>query len=127
PRLGAAARRRFSRGADRLIAGLAMLLAALGHSEAEQLAASAFAEMVGALVLARGADSQESDAILEGSRVGLKARLGVAKRPAGQSSSRAACATSVPAPTSACSPTASTAVGAPVRTSKASISCACSN
>jgi TetR/AcrR family transcriptional repressor of nem operon len=79
PRLGVPARRRFSRGADRLIAGLAMLLSARGLPDAEALAASAFAEMVGALALARGAEPDASDAILEGSRVRLKARLALAK------------------------------------------------
>jgi len=77
PRLDVAARRRFSRGASRLISGIAMLLSALGKRGPESLASSAFAEMVGALVLARGADARESDSILEGSRVRLKARLGI--------------------------------------------------
>jgi TetR/AcrR family transcriptional repressor of nem operon len=79
PRLGSAARQRFGRGADRLIAGLAMLLSALGHADAERLAASAFAEMIGALLLARGSEPRASEAILEGSRVRLKARLSTAK------------------------------------------------
>lgn len=88
PRLGMAARRRFSRGTDRLIAGLAMLLSALGQPDAEALAASAVAEMVGALALARGTEPKESDAILEGSRVRLKARLGIATPLPGKSQRR---------------------------------------
>jgi TetR/AcrR family transcriptional repressor of nem operon len=75
PRLGDAARRRFARGADRLIDRLAVLLSALEHAEPRSLAASAFAEMVGALALARGAEAKDSDALLEGSRLRLKARL----------------------------------------------------
>ena len=77
PRLDVAARRRFSRGVRRLTSGIAALLSALGQKESESLANSAFAEMVGALVLARGADARESDSILEGSRTCLKARLGI--------------------------------------------------
>ncbi len=88
PRLGTAARRRFSRGVDRLVGGLAMLLSALGQTDAEALAASAVAEMVGALALARGAEPKESDAILEGSRIRLKARLGIAKPLPGKSARR---------------------------------------
>jgi TetR/AcrR family transcriptional repressor of nem operon len=88
PRLGSAARRRFSRGADRLIAGLAMSLSALRQPDAEALAASAFAEMVGALALARGAEPGESDAILEGSRIRLKARLGIGKPRPGKPARR---------------------------------------
>ena len=78
-RLDSAARGRFSRGADRLFAALAMFLSALGHADAESLAASAFAEMIGALLLARIVPSHESGAVLEGSRARLKARLGIAK------------------------------------------------
>jgi|GraSoi2013_115cm_1033766.scaffolds.fasta_scaffold30324_2 TetR/AcrR family transcriptional repressor of nem operon len=81
PRLGSSARRRFSRGAGRLTAGIAMLLSALGQADAESLASSAFAEMVGALLLSRGADPGESDAILEGSRSRLKTRLEIAGPP----------------------------------------------
>lgn len=78
PRLGAAARHRFARGASRLTSGIAMLLSAMERGDAESLASSAFAEMVGALVLARGAEPRESEAILEGSRRLLKERLGIA-------------------------------------------------
>jgi TetR/AcrR family transcriptional repressor of nem operon len=82
PRLEPAARRRFSRGADRLISGLAMLLSARGEPDADALAASAFAEMVGALALARGAEAKDSEVILEGSRLRLKARLGLGGKSA---------------------------------------------
>ena len=88
PRLGMAARRRFSRGVDRLVGGLAMLLSALGQTDAAALAASAVAEMVGALALARGAEPKESDAMLEGSRIRLKTRLGIAKPLPGKSQRR---------------------------------------
>ena len=88
PRLGMAARRRFARGVDRLVGGLAMLLSALGQTDAAALAASAVAEMVGALALARGAEPKESDAMLEGSRIRLKTRLGIAKPLPGKSQRR---------------------------------------
>jgi TetR/AcrR family transcriptional regulator, transcriptional repressor for nem operon len=78
-RLGSAARGRFSRGADRLVRSLAMLLSATGHAGTESLAASAFAEMIGALLLARSIPLQQSGAVLEGSRTQLQARLGIAK------------------------------------------------
>ena len=78
PRLSSPARRRFSRGADRLIAGIAMLLSALGHADAASLASSAFAEMMGALLLARGAEPKESEAILKASGVQLRTRLRIA-------------------------------------------------
>jgi TetR/AcrR family transcriptional repressor of nem operon len=75
-RLGSPARRRFAHGAAALTDGIAMLLSALGHTDAESLASSALAEMVGALLLARGiVDPKRSDAVLETSRDGLKARL----------------------------------------------------
>src|SRR5262249_48777036 len=61
PRLGPAARRRFSRGADRLISGLAMLLSARGEPDADALARSAFAQMGGALAPARGAGGTDSE------------------------------------------------------------------
>lgn len=83
PRLDVAARRQFARGVDRLMAGLAMRLSALGQADAEELAPSVFAEMVGALALARGVPPRESDAILAGSRNRLKARLGIAEPTSG--------------------------------------------
>ena len=82
PRLDPAARRRYTRGAGRLTSALAMLLSAIGRRDADALAKSAFAEMIGALVLARGADSADSDAILESSRTALRVRLGLDGTPA---------------------------------------------
>ncbi|HUN53065.1 MAG TPA: TetR/AcrR family transcriptional regulator [Candidatus Sulfotelmatobacter sp.] len=79
PRLGAPARRRFAQGVAALTAGLADRLARLGRADAEALAASALAEMAGALALARGvADAKQSNAILTHSRDSVKRRLGLA-------------------------------------------------
>ncbi len=78
PRLEAAAREQFGLGVGRLTAAVAGLLSALGHADPEGLASSAFAEMVGAVSLARGvADAAQSDAILKRSHGRLKARLGI--------------------------------------------------
>jgi TetR/AcrR family transcriptional repressor of nem operon len=80
PRLGVSARQQFAAGVAGLTARIAGLLSALGRSDAEVLANSALAEMVGALSLARGvADPKQSDAIIRASRNGLKLRLGVAE------------------------------------------------
>ena len=80
PRLGDAARRQFAAGVAGLTARIGGLLSALGRPDAEILASSALAEMVGALSLARGvADPKQSDAILKASRNGLKLRLGLAE------------------------------------------------
>jgi TetR/AcrR family transcriptional repressor of nem operon len=74
------ARQQFAAGVAGLTARIAGLLSALGRSDAEVLANSALAEMVGALSLARGvADPKQSDAIIRASRNGLKLRLGVAE------------------------------------------------
>jgi TetR/AcrR family transcriptional repressor of nem operon len=76
PRLGTAARRQFAAGVAGLTARIAGLLSTLGRPNAEMLASSALAEMVGALSLARGAgDPKQSDAILKASRDTLKLRL----------------------------------------------------
>jgi len=78
PRLPEAARARFTEGAARLPAGIAKLLKKLGAKNADALAASAIAEMVGALALARAIqDTEQSDRILRTSREMVKARLGV--------------------------------------------------
>jgi len=75
PRLGVAARQQFAAGVAGLTARLAGLFSALGRPDAEMLASSALAEMVGALSLARGvADPKQSDAILKASRDALKHR-----------------------------------------------------
>jgi TetR/AcrR family transcriptional repressor of nem operon len=72
------ARARFTEGADRLRGSIAGLLAAMGRDDAEALAASAIAEMVGAIALARATgDGPRSDEILAASRKALKARLGI--------------------------------------------------
>ena len=80
PRLGVAARQQFAAGVAALTARIGGLLSALGRPDAEMLASSALAEMVGALSLARGvADPKQSDAILKASGNGLKLRLGLAE------------------------------------------------
>ena len=77
-RMPASARARFSEGADRLRGSIAGLLAAMGRDDAETLAASAIAEMVGAIALARAAgDAARSDEILAATRGAVKARLGL--------------------------------------------------
>jgi len=50
-----------------------------GRADADDIASSVVAEMVGALALSRTvADASESDAILEASRRSIKARIGLA-------------------------------------------------
>jgi TetR/AcrR family transcriptional repressor of nem operon len=79
PRLPEAARARFTEGAARLPAGIARLLKKMGTKNADALASSAVAEMVGALALSRAiVDADQSDAILATSRDMIKARLAVA-------------------------------------------------
>ncbi len=81
PRLDRAARTAFALGAERLTAALARLIAGLGRRNAERLASSALAEMVGAISLARTIfDARRSNAVLEHSREALKRRLGIAER-----------------------------------------------
>jgi TetR/AcrR family transcriptional repressor of nem operon len=76
PRLTQAARVEYAKGVSHVTRRLAGLLAALGQSDAEAVAASALAEMVGAVVLARSvADPGQSDGILRASRHGLRKRL----------------------------------------------------
>jgi TetR/AcrR family transcriptional repressor of nem operon len=78
PRLPDAARARFTEGAERLMNALAKLLTKLGTENAEALASSAIAEMMGAVALARAiVDTPQSDSILSMSRQMVKARLGV--------------------------------------------------
>ena len=79
PRLAGAARAAFSLGAERLTEAVSRLIAALGHRDAEELASSALAEMVGAISLARAiADARRSNAVLKHSRDALKQRLRIA-------------------------------------------------
>lgn len=80
PRLDRAARTGFALGAARLTAVLARLIAGLGRRNAEGLASSALAEMVGAISLARTIlDARRSNAVLKHSREALKRRLGIAE------------------------------------------------
>ena len=76
PRLGVVARQQFAAGVAGLTVRIEGLLSTLGRPNAEMLASSALAEMVGALSLARGVgDPKQSDAILKASRDTLKLRL----------------------------------------------------
>jgi TetR/AcrR family transcriptional regulator, transcriptional repressor for nem operon len=78
PRLTAAARRQFAAGFGALAVAFSKLISAAGLPDAETLAPSVFAEMVGALTLARGtAGSKQSKAILETSRRSIASRLGL--------------------------------------------------
>jgi len=77
-RMPASARARFGEGAARLRSAIAGLLKAMGRADAETLAASAIAEMVGAIALARATDDAAgSDAILASTRASLRNRLGL--------------------------------------------------
>jgi TetR/AcrR family transcriptional repressor of nem operon len=77
-RMPASARARFGEGAEQLRCSIAALLEAMGRDDAETLAASAIAEMVGAIALARAtADPSRSDEILAATRSAVKARLGL--------------------------------------------------
>lgn len=76
PRIPVAARAIFSHGAAQLKGQLANLLAMLGDAEADANADSLFAELVGALMLARAEPNQKrSDEILLRSRIALKERF----------------------------------------------------
>ncbi|MDB5693384.1 MAG: TetR family transcriptional regulator [Alphaproteobacteria bacterium] len=77
-RMPAEARAGFAEGAERLRASVAGLLRAMGCEDADSLADSAIAELVGAILLARATGDQDrSDALLAASRAALKARLGI--------------------------------------------------
>lgn len=77
-RLSKAARARFAAGMGRLVQILADQIRKLGLAEAELTAASVMGELVGALSLARcEPDPDRSAAILRGSRLSLKRRLGL--------------------------------------------------
>jgi TetR/AcrR family transcriptional repressor of nem operon len=76
PRLPTACQEAFAAGVRRLTGRVADLLARSGHADAEALASSTIAEMVGALSLARAeTDRARSDLMLERSRRLLKQRL----------------------------------------------------
>jgi TetR/AcrR family transcriptional repressor of nem operon len=82
PRMDAAVREQFSAGVARLSGVLQRLLDNIGREDAEALASSALAEMIGALAIARGvADPAQSDAILARSRTSVLKRLGLEDRP----------------------------------------------
>lgn len=82
PRLPGPARDQYAAGAQGVRKVLAKLLEALGRTEAEALASSVLAELVGAVALARAEpDPERSDAILSHSRAQLKARLGLETSP----------------------------------------------
>jgi TetR/AcrR family transcriptional repressor of nem operon len=82
PRLDPASRAMFAAGVARLTGRLAGLIEQAGLPDAETLAASVLAELVGALGLARAdPDPARADAILERSRAALKARLGLPPAP----------------------------------------------
>jgi TetR/AcrR family transcriptional repressor of nem operon len=78
PRLPDAARGQFADGVQRSTATLGAKLASLGRADAETLARSVIAELIGALALARAETAPDrSAAILDASRRQLKRRLGL--------------------------------------------------
>ena len=78
PRMDDAAREQFSAGVARLQSNLQGLLEKLDRPDAEALAGSALAEMIGALALSRAvADRAQSDALLTRSRDAIFHRLGL--------------------------------------------------
>ena len=81
-RLEPSMRDAFARTADYLASLLAPMLASMGHTDA-LLARSVVAELVGALALARAiGPTEQSDAILEASRLSIRRRIGLAADPA---------------------------------------------
>jgi len=77
-RLTGQARQNSAAGLNRAIASVARRIRDLGRADADDIAASVVAEMVGALALSRtAADASHSDAILEASRRAIKARIGL--------------------------------------------------
>jgi TetR/AcrR family transcriptional regulator, transcriptional repressor for nem operon len=78
PRMPEQARQGFGRGVAALTERLAAQLRAAGHDEADTLAPSILAELVGALSLSRAVpDEAQSDAFLDRSRAAVKRRLGL--------------------------------------------------
>jgi TetR/AcrR family transcriptional repressor of nem operon len=79
PRLSLVTRRRFAVGVQRMRQILAATLRLLERDDADVLADSMLAELVGALAIARAEpDSERSDAILAHSRAALKRRFQLA-------------------------------------------------
>jgi TetR/AcrR family transcriptional regulator, transcriptional repressor for nem operon len=77
-RLPGAARENFTAGLNRLTGSIAKRIRELGRSDADRLASSIVAEMVGALSLARAvAEPAKSDLLLEASRRSIRARIGL--------------------------------------------------
>jgi TetR/AcrR family transcriptional repressor of nem operon len=79
-RLPPAARERFAAGTERLCQGVAELFCQLGHDEekAQELATSLFAEMAGAVAIARAvATPEQARQIRTRCRMAIKTRLGL--------------------------------------------------
>jgi TetR/AcrR family transcriptional repressor of nem operon len=77
-RMGAATRARFGDAVAQLTRAFAERIEALGRADAEVLASSIVAELVGAMALARGIpDRPQSDSVLSNSRRAVLARLGL--------------------------------------------------
>jgi TetR/AcrR family transcriptional repressor of nem operon len=77
-RMPAAARKRFDAGLERMTNSIADVLKALGRPQPESLAASIFAEMVGAIAMARAvSDVGLSERILDAARDEIKKRVGL--------------------------------------------------
>jgi TetR/AcrR family transcriptional regulator, transcriptional repressor for nem operon len=80
PRMSTKVRAVFAAGQQRLVDALGKLLRDIGHTSTKEKAQSMYAEMLGALTLARmEADTTRSDAILRGSRTAIKQRFGLEK------------------------------------------------
>lgn len=78
PRLERRARQTFAAGVAHMTARIAGQLAAIGHKDAQDMASSVVAELVGALALARAEpDAKQSERLLAASRRQLKLRLGL--------------------------------------------------
>ncbi len=83
-RLPGAARENFAAGLRLLTTSMAKRIRELGREDADGLAASIIAEMVGALALSRSvAGTPAADAILESSRKSIKSRAGISTELAG--------------------------------------------
>ena len=77
-RMPASARARFGDGAERLRVSIAGLLKAMGRDDSDTLAASAIAELVGAIALSRATDdTARSDEILAATSGAVRERLGL--------------------------------------------------
>jgi len=77
-RMSSKARKGFDAGVSRMVRGLADLIRALPRPDADTLATSVLAEMVGALAISRAvADPNLSRKTLEAARQSVKARIGL--------------------------------------------------